>query len=59
MNSDMNTDTNPVNRKQREALLRAARRNHLIRTAAERSPKTRGAYAAALFALWRELFPNR
>lgn len=54
----MNTDTfhYHVNRTQREETIRAARRNHLIRVAVERRPKTQRAYTAALLTLWQSLF---
>lgn len=45
-----------LNQFQRDEVLRAARRQHLIRLALERRPKTKRAYTAALLALWQSLF---
>ncbi len=54
----MNTDSYHyrVNQLHRENVQRAARREHLIRLATERRPKTVQAFGAALLALWSSLF---
>ncbi|MBE2183498.1 MAG: hypothetical protein IAE89_08750 [Anaerolineae bacterium] len=40
-----------INQLRREDIIRAARREHLLRQAQEKSPKTHYAYLAALLAL--------
>ncbi len=40
-----------INQLRREDVIRAARREHLMRKAHENSPKSRGAYMAALLSL--------